>query len=106
MHDHTNTRSLHRAAAEKGSRGGRGGTAHLGWLRNLGDQVAFAGGEKQVGIDTMLARVQIVVTAPERVERVVRAALHDAAILHHEDLLGTPDGVEAGRDEPPGPALP
>src|SRR5260370_26837797 len=96
---------LHRAAAEERSRARRGCAAQLGRLRNLGNQVAFAGGEKQIGIYSVLARVQSVVTALKSIERRERAALRDAATLHPQDLLGSPDGGEAMRDSERGAAF-
>src|SRR5260370_25195475 len=59
---------LYRAAAEERSRASRGGAAQFGRFCNLGNQVAFAGGEKQVGIDTVLTRIQIVGSALEGIE--------------------------------------
>src|SRR5205823_5978443 len=53
----------------------------------------------------VLAGVQIVVASLERVERFVRAALHDAAIFDYQNLFGAPDGGEAVRDDERGASL-
>src|SRR6266566_8763701 len=59
---------------------------------------AFARCEKEVRLDTVLLRVQVVVTALGGVERPVSPALDDPPRFHHQNLLRAADGGEAVRD--------
>ncbi len=86
--------------AQKGSRiriGGSGiGQRGLVFLH----RVAFAGREKQVLLEAVLLGVELVVAAAELEQRLMRAALDDAAAFDHQDLIGAADGREpVGDDE-------
>src|ERR1035438_5008651 len=89
---------LHGTAGEQRGRRGRSRRPQRRRFHGLRHRVAFARSQKQVGIDAVLARVQIVVTALESVQGLVGAALHDAALFHHQNLLRAADGGEAMRD--------
>src|ERR1700736_818484 len=69
------------------------------------DLVAFAGGEEQVGFQAVLAGVEIVVAAVERVEGLVGAAFEDLALFDDQDLVGAADRREPVGDDEGGSAL-
>src|SRR6185369_13292020 len=96
---------LHGRAAEKGGRTWGRSAAHFRRRLDFGNLVALAGGEKQVRIYTMLARVKIVITSGQCVEGIVRSPLDDAAIFDHQNLLGASNGGEAMRDDERGAAF-
>src|SRR5208337_2135802 len=68
------------------------------------DFVAFAGGEEEIVFDGVLPGVQLEVAALRGVQRLVGAALQDAAILHDQDLLGAANGGKTVRDNECGAA--
>ena len=63
------------------------------------DRVAFAGGEKQVGLQAVLTVVKLAISSAQRVKLCVRAPLQDLTALNYEDLVGTPDRREPMRDD-------
>src|SRR5436309_7466953 len=81
--------------------------ARPGSRRRLGldDRVPLAGRQEQVGLEAVLPRVEVEVAAALRVQRLVRAALDDAAVLDHQDLVGAPDGREPVGDDEGGAVL-
>ena len=60
---------------------------------SLGRQgfLAFARREKEVGLDAMLLRIQVVVASPSGVKFLVRTALDNPASLDYQNLIGAPD---------------
>src|SRR6516165_10877476 len=86
------------AAAQQRGRRGLSRARHAGLLLRLRHLVAFAGRQEQVGVYAVLPRVQIVIPPAQVVERLMSAALYDAAMFHHQDLLCAPDSREAVGD--------
>src|SRR5262252_7667318 len=58
----------------------------------LRDRVALAGRQKEVGVEPMLAGIEVVVAAAEIVEKFMAAAFDDASLLDYENLIGAPNG--------------
>ena len=58
----------------------------------LHHRISLARRQESVRIQSMLACVQVVVPAAQRKQRLVCSVLHDLAALHHQDLVGAPDG--------------
>lgn len=54
--------------------------------------VAFAGREKEIAFQTVLAVVQIAVATGLCIESLVRAFFRDAPFLDDKDLIGRPNG--------------
>src|SRR5690349_11731725 len=65
--------------------------------RKLGREI-LARVDVAVGLDPVLAVVELPVAAAEREELRLGAPLHDLATLEHEDLVGARDGREPVRD--------
>src|SRR5579871_584268 len=80
------------AAAQERCRRGRRRARQTRLLVGLGNGIAFARRQEQVGIDPVLAGIEVVITAARRIEGLVRTALDYASILHHQNLLRPPDG--------------
>jgi len=60
----------------------------------IGHRVALAGARNRFFFEAVLAIVQVPVAAVRGIQHVVVAALDDAAVLDHEDLVRTPDRRE------------
>ena len=71
-------------------------------MLGIGYTVAFAGSQEKIGIHTMLAGVEIPISALQSVKRLVRAALHDAAVSKDENPVGVADGRDSVRDDEAG----
>src|SRR5260221_491546 len=67
--------------------------------------VALARGEEQVLLEPELAVIEIAIAAAERMQRLVRAALDDAAFLDHQDLIRATDRRKPVRDHERRPPL-
>src|ERR1700756_2619927 len=65
----------------------------------LKELFAFSGSEEAIGLDPMLAGVEVVVAAAEGVEAFMRAPLYDGAGLNHEDLIRSLNCREPMRDD-------
>ena len=70
-----------------------------------GNDVAFAGGEEEIGFEAVLAVVEVAVAAVEVVEGLVGSALDDDALLDDENLVGAADGGETVSDDEGGASL-
>ena len=70
-----------------------------------GNHVSFARRQKQIRLKPMLARVEVVVAAAHRKQFRVIAALHDHALLHHQNLVGAPNRRQPVGDHKRRPSL-
>src|SRR5579883_3364823 len=72
------------------------GTVHgrSGLLRFF-DDVAFAGGEEEVGFEAVLAGIEVEVASAQCVEGFVGAAFDDVSAFDDQDLISPADGREA-----------
>src|SRR5437016_3172004 len=89
------TNSLHAARATDEAHGiqlcSAAGPADELFLIGL---ITFTRGQEKIGFEAMLTSVEFVVASLLKVERLVRAALHDAACLYYKNLVGLADGRE------------
>ena len=69
----------------------------LAWL-------VFTGCKKEVALCPVLFRIQVVIPATKRVQRLMRSSLHDVPVLHHEYLICASDGRKAMRNDKCSPA--
>ncbi len=68
--------------------------------RGRTDLVPFAGGKKEVAIQLILARVQVIIPSPQFVERCMRSALNDPSLFDNKYLIGPANRREpVGNDE-------
>ena len=84
---------------------GAAAPASVGFSSGAGILPAFAGRQEHVGLHAVLARVEVVIAPLQGVQRFVRAALHDAALFHDQDLIGAPNGGKTVRDHERGAPL-
>src|SRR6266567_351593 len=69
------------------------------------DGISFTGGEEEIVLDSMLPRVQIVVSAVCGIKLRVCAALDDLPLFHDHDLVGPANRRKAVRDHERGTPL-
>src|SRR5271169_646911 len=68
-------------------------------LRNFFHNIAFSRGQEEVLFDAVLFGIEVEVAATQLEQRLMRAALDDAAALDHQDLVGTANGGQAVGDD-------
>src|SRR5580700_6465895 len=91
--------------SQQGS-GVRIGGSRVGWSGLIFLQhVPFAGREKEVLLDAVLLSVELVVSATEFKQRLMRSALDNTATLDHQDLIGAADGRQPVGDYERGASL-
>ena len=69
------------------------------------NDVAFAGSEEEIGLQAVLASIEVVIAPAQGEQFSVIAALHNEAVFDHQDLVGTADGGETVGDDEGGSSL-
>src|ERR1700758_3584196 len=64
----------------------------FGTVRVDDHRIAFAGSEEKILLDSVLARIEIVVATACGIELGMGAAFDDLSALHHHNLIGAADG--------------
>src|SRR6185437_4688487 len=79
------------------------GSIHIAILRFAAiafdrHRVSLARSQEKIVFDSMLPRIQVVVTSARSIKFRMRPALHDPALFHDHDLIRAPDSRESMRD--------